>query len=271
MSWRINHGTMDQCDTILKHIQAMNHLLWWEYAIEKKPDGLGEQYHLHMEMLFEKELLKSSLARNICRNGQAIGKSADPNAKITGRSTDLRFAFDEHWIEGYCHGKEGSFDECVKADVSGPFKEEWRKFFPTEEQQQKFQRIAHSADEQMETIAIEFENWCEEGDGVETPFNGDYLSYTEGRTNLEELVCAFLDVMMFERKRMKVLTEKRKLVNLKQMVESYVGARLGVSRTKYRKWFATQAEIEERPANIKKKMEQQAREDDILINSVLNS
>jgi len=270
LTWNINHGTVVQCTTLAEHIQAIDGLLQWEYAIEEKPDGLGKKYHLHMFILFGEDKVRDSLKRNILRRGQAIGKSADPTAKITAVSVELKRAFDENWLTGYCHGKE--CPEVVKADISGPFKEEWRIHFPSQEEQQEFQKVANSADELYEKLAIEFKHWCEIGDEAKgIPFNGDYASYQEGKTNLEELVCAFLDDMMFKHKRMKVINDKRRLVMLKQSLESYVAVDLGVSRTKYRKWFATQAEIEARPSSIKKKQELQAIEDDILINSVLNS
>lgn len=270
LTWNINHGTVVQCATLVEHIQAIDNLLFWEYAVEEKPDGLGKKYHLHMFMLFAEDKVRDSLKRNILRRGQAIGKSADPTAKITAVSVELKRAFDEHWLTGYCHGKE--CPEVVKADVSGPFKEEWRIHFPSQEEQEEFQKVANSADEQYEKLAIEFKHWCEAGNEDEgIPFNGEYTAFQEGETNLEELVCAFLDDMMFKLKRMKVICDKRRLVMLKQSLESYVAVDLGVSRTKYRKWFATQAEIEARPSSIRKKNEQQAREDNILINSVLNS
>lgn len=270
ITWNIDHGTVVQCSTMAEHILAMKNVLWWEYAIEKKPDGLGSKYHLHMEVLFSEDVIMDSLAKNVLRTGRAIGEKADPDMKITGDSRKVKRAFDEEWVANYCHGKE--CEEVVKCDVAGPFKAEWKDFFPTQEEQDEFQRISNSADEQYEKLAVEFTKWCERGDSEKgIPFNGDYIAYQDGEANLEELVCAFLDDMMFVSKRMKVLSEKKKLLNLKQMVESYVASNLGESRKKYRRWFASKAEIEMRPSSIKKKNEQQRIEDDILINSVLNS
>ena len=219
-------------------------------------------------MLFAEDKVRDSLKRNILRKGQAIGKSADPTAKITAVSVELKRAFDENWLTGYCHGKE--CPEVVKADISGPFNEEWRIHFPSQDEQEEFQKVAHSADEQYEKLAIEFKKWCEIGDEEKgIPFNGDFASYQEGNSNLEELVCAFLDDMMFRNKRMKVISDKRRLVMLKQSLESYVAVDLGVSRTKYRKWFATQHEIETRPSSIRKKNELKAKETNDFIKSIL--
>lgn len=270
ITWNIDHGTMAQCSTMATHIQSMKNVIWWEYAIEKKADGLGSKYHLHMEVLFSEETLMDSLSKNVLRTGRKIGEKADPEAKITGASKKVKRAFDETWVASYCHGKE--VEEVVKSDVSGPFKEEWKEFFPTQEEQDEFQQIANATDEGMEKLAIEFTKWCEVGDAEKgIPFNSLYLLFLDGDANLEEMVCAFLDDMMFVKKKMKVVRDKRRLVHLKQAMESYVASSFGVSRRRYRDWFATQEEIARRPSQVKKRMKEKEIEDDILINSVLNS
>lgn len=270
LTWNIDHGTMAQCSTMLTHIQAMKHLQWWEYAIERKADGLGSKYHLHMEVLFSEDVIRSTLMRNLLRKGREIAEEADPNAKTTGNSRKVKMPFDECWVAEYCCGKE--CEEVVKTEVSGPFKEEWRDVFPSKEEQQERQQIASSADEGMEKLSIEFQHWCEKGDAEKgIPFNGLYLQYQEGETNLEELCCAFLKDMMFVDKKMKVLKEKRQLVNLKQMFEAYVAHGMKKNTSKYNDWFATQKEIDDRPANVRARMEEKNRETDEFIKQYLDS
>ena len=262
LTWNINHGTLVQCLTLVEHIQAIDNLLHWEYAVEEKPDGLGKKYHLHMFMLFAEDKIRDSLKRNILRRGQAIGKSADPTAKITAVSVELKRAFDEHWLTGYCHGKE--CPEVVKADVSGPFNEEWRIHFPSQEEQKEFQQVAHSSDEVMEKLAIEFDKWC----SMAEPYvNGSYNDYQEGKINLTELCSIFLYEMMVKKQKMKVPCEKRKLVYLRQMLEFYLSHREG--KKDYWKWFMTQDELEHTPSAIRKKNELKAKETDDFIKSML--
>lgn len=276
LTWNIDHGTMAQCSTMVAHIQAMKHLQWWEYAIEQKADGIGTKYHLHMEVLFEEEVIRSSLMRNILRKGREIAEEADPKAKVTGDSRKIKMPFDECWVANYCCGKttiEGkTCEEVVKTEVSGPFKEEWRDVFPSKEVQEERQAIESSADEGMEKLAIEFRHWCEKGDVEKNiPFNGLYLQYEEGETNLEELCCAFLKDMMFVDKKMKVLKEKRQLVNLKQMFEAYVAHGMGKNTSKYNDWFATQREIDDRPANRRRRLEEKNRETNEFIKQYVDS
>lgn len=270
ITWNIDHGTMAQCSTMATHIQSMKNVIWWEYAIEKKADGLGSKYHLHMSVMFNEKTLLGSLNKNVLRTGRRIAEKADPEAKVSGASKKVKRAFDELWVPTYCHGKE--VEEVVGGDVSGPFKDEWKEFFPTQEEQDEFQQIANSTDEQFEKLEIEFTKWCEIGDESKgIPFNSLYLAFQDGDANLEELVCAFLDDMMFVSKKMKVVRDKRRLVHLKQAMESYVASSFGVSRSRYRDWFATAEEIARRPSQVKKRMKEKEIEDDILINSVLNS
>lgn len=262
LTWNINHGTLVQCLTLVEHIQAIDNLLHWEYAVEEKPDGLGKKYHLHMFMLFAEDKIRDSLKRNILRRGQAIGKSADPTAKITAVSVELKRAFDEHWLTGYCHGKE--CPEVVKNDVSGPFNEEWRIHFPSAEEQKEFQQIAHSTDEVMEKLAIEFDKWCSM---TEPHLNGSYDQYQDGEINLTELCSIFLYEMMVRKQKMKVPNEKRKLVHLRQMLEFYLSHREG--KFGYWKWFMTQDELEHTPSAIRKKNELKAKETDDFIKTIL--
>jgi len=257
-----------QCTTLAEPFQAIDGLLQWEYAIEEKPDGLGKKFHLHMFMLFAEDKVRDSLKRNILRKGQALGKAADPTAKITAVSVELKRAFDENWLTGYCHGKE--CPEVVKDAISGPFNEEWRKHFPSQEEQKEFQQIAHSADEVYEKLAIEFEKWCmppEDQDKMVFLANGHYDDYQEGKINLTELCSIFLFDMMVKKKKMKVLCEKRKLVNLRQMLEFYLSDREG--KFGYWKWFMTKDDLEHTPESIKKKQEQKAKETDDFIKSIL--
>jgi len=268
LTWNINHGTMVQCATLVEHIQAMDGLLHWEYAIEEKPDGLGKKYHLHMFMLFSQDKIRDSLKKNILRRGQSIGKKDDPTAKITAVSVELKRAFDEHWLTGYCHGKE--CPEVVKADVSGPFNEEWRIHFPSQAEQKEFQQVAHSTDEVMEKLAIEFDKWCmppEDQDKMVYLANGSYDDYQEGKINLTELCSIFLYDMMVKKQKMKVPNERRKLVHLRQMFEYYLSNREG--KFGYWKWFMTQNELEATPSAIKKKNELKAKETNDFIKSIL--
>lgn len=268
LTWNINHGKMVQCTTLVEHILAMDGLLHWEYAIEEKPDGLGKKYHLHMFMLFAEDKLRDSLKKNILRRGQSIGKKDDPTAKITAVSVELKRAFDEHWLTGYCHGKE--CPEVVKSDVSGPFNEEWRIHFPSEQEQKEFQQVAHSTDEVMEKLAIEFDKWCmppEDQNKMVYLANGSFDDYQEGKINLTELCSIFLYDMMVKKQKMKVLCEKRKLVHLRQMFEFYLSHREG--KKGYWKWFMTQDELEHTPSNIKKKNELKAKETDEFIKRML--
>lgn len=275
ISWRINHGTVDNCLQMIAHIKAMDDLVWWEWAIEKKPDKVGQQYHLHMSTLFTVARLRTSLARNICRHGQGLGKKDDPKANITSASTELTRAYDELWIQEYCHGKE--FDECACADEShDEFPEEFRSLYPSNEEQEEFKQIKASVDKGYEELAIEFDKWCHMKHDVQASLydrlggsnviNKYYDEYQDKEINLAELVAHFLHEMRTTHKRLMVPSEKRKLVYERQMFEYYVATRYG--ETDYWRWYLTKEEIGNTPSERKKERLRKLKETDEFIKSM---
>lgn len=276
LSWRINHGSMEQCTTMAEHIKAMDDLGWWEYAIEKKADGLGSQYHLHMELVFLSLKIRDSVKTNIFRNGKSIGLKENPDAKITKVSVELNRAFDEHWIENYCLGKE--FEEAVKHDIKCEFPESLRSHFPSKSEQEEAQAIANAVDEKYEKLAIEFRNWCvptqqnnanmDQNEISVIKVNYHYDRYTDGKINLTQLIKFFLFEFMVGRKKMMIPSERKKLVQMRQMLEFYLSKEEGKD---YSDWFCTKEEVANFPENIQRWKEKKDKETDEFIKQYLDS
>lgn len=275
ITWRIDHGTVSNCLNMIAHIKAMDDLAWWEWAIEEKPDKLGKQYHLHMSTMFKVERLRSSLAKNVLRHGQGISKKDDPKRLVNGSSTDVAKAFDEHWVQTYCHGKD--FDEVKCSDEShDEFPEELRPLFPSKEEQEEFKQIKHSVDKGYEQLAIEFDKWCHMKHDVQASLyhklsgemiNSYYNEYLEKEINLAELVSHFLHEMRTKHLRLKVPSEPRKLVYERKMFEYYIATRYG--EHDYWKWYMTKDELANTPSAIRAEKKRQLKETDEFIKSML--
>lgn len=247
LTWRINHGSRAQCSQVCEHVQLMDDIIWYQYAVEEKPDKLGKQYHLHMEFIFRHEKVRDSVQRNILRFGKALGLKEDKHAKITAVSTELNRAFDEHWIDNYCHGKE--INEVIDHGVSASFTDDLKQYFPSVDEQLEFQTIANAADEGYARLAIEFEKWRKE----DSP-TGGYLAqeeYATGDINLTELCSKFLFCTMFLKRQMKNLNERRKYHQLRQCFEIYISTEED-TKCEYWKWFMTERELEHTPKAVKK-------------------
>lgn len=276
ITWRIDHGTVSNCLEMIAHIKAMDDIAWWEWAIEEKPDKLAKQYHLHMSTVFKVGRLRTSLAKNVLRFGQGIGKKEDPKRLITGASTEVTKAFDELWVQTYCHGKDCDEVKCSDESHDEGFPEGLRPLFPTNEEQEEFKQIKKSVDKGYEALAIEFDKWCQCKHDVQASLwdkcgggnviHAYYNEYLEKEINLAELVSHFLHEMRTTHLRLTVPSEPRKLVYERKMFEYYISVRH--SEHDYWKWYMTKDELANTPSERKKEKIRRLKETDEFIKSI---
>lgn len=261
ITWNVNHGTIEECEDVRSHIADHNNTIFTEYAIEAKADGVGKKYHLHCLVLLHNPMIKESFRKNVQRYGAKVALKRDKNLKINAKSTDASYAYNRDCIEGYClkhHSK--SKDECAvyKTDE---WKEEYETCFPSEEQQEGYQRYEAHADKKLETFAIDFDQW---------KLNQHiYDEFQDDKVNLDEVIMEYLQCCVDDR-RMTMPTTRRAMVDLRQMLCVYLCKAEGC-RNKYKKWWCTSAELDNTPKAVRAKNEIKNRETDEFIKQYLDS
>lgn len=261
ITWNIDHGTIEECEDVKGHIDDHNNTIFTEYAIENKPDGVGKKYHLHCLALFDKPMVKESFRKNVQRYGAKIALERDENLKINAKSTYAEFAYNRDCIEGYClKNYKKSKDECEKYGCDD-WKEEYQTCFPSEEQQEGYQRYEAHADKKLETFAIDFDQWKLK--------QHIYEEFQDGQRDLNEIVMEYLQCCVDDR-RMTLPSTRKGMVDLRQMLCVYLCKAEGC-RNKYKQWWCTSAELEDTPKAKWAKLEEKNRETDEFIKQYCDS
>lgn len=261
ITWNVDHGTVAECEELKDYIANHNNTIFYEYAIENKPDGVGKKYHLHILILLKKAVVKEYYRRTIQRNGERIAWRRDETLKINAKSCDGQFAYNRDCIASYCMKNYNKHpDECEQYGESG-WKEEYEAIFPSQERQKTFKQYDNAADKKLETFAIDYNTWKEN--------QNVYDEFLDGKRDLNEVLTEYLQCCA-EEKRMTLPRNRKGMVELRQMLCVYLCKEEGV-REHYKKWWMSREELQNTPSARKAAHAKKMKETDEFIKNYLET